>query len=276
MKYTEPFSSIDKTKSGIFGAKTASLGEMLQNNIPVPDGFGISAQACRNFSEKVLTAGFIEELYESFDRLGAEKVAVRSSALAEDGSGASWAGQLNSYLNVTRDTLLESVEKCWKSIKNKNVSSYTEGKNVTTEDLLVGVVVQKMVNSEKSGVMFTADPVNHDKNAMVVESIYGLGELIVQGTISPDHWDITKKPLEVSGFDIAIKDRQMLFVDGKNRIVAVDETKADRASLREDEVLELVAIGQLIEDHYGSPQDIEWAYEAGRFYIVQSRPITTL
>ncbi|HSX41716.1 MAG TPA: PEP/pyruvate-binding domain-containing protein, partial [Candidatus Saccharimonadales bacterium] len=137
-------------------------------------------------------------------------------------------------------------------------------------------VVQKMVDSEKSGVMFTANPITSDRDTMIVEAVYGLGEMIVQGTMTPDHWDVAKQPLKVTNFEIAVKDEMMVYEDEENKIVKVPENLEDKAILREGGVLEIARLGLKIEEHYGKPQDIEWAFVDGNFYIVQSRPITTL
>lgn len=276
MTYVEFFKEICKESAKTFGGKAASLGEMLQAGIPVPNGFAISADACREFAGKELPKDFVDELNSAFDQLGAPRVAVRSSAIAEDASDASWAGQLESYLNVTKSDLIKNVQDCWDSIKAERAQVYAADKNLTEDDLQVAVVVMKMVESEKSGVMFTANPVSQDKDSMIIEAVYGLGEVIVQGLCTPDHWDVHKDPLEVVNFEIAVKDQMMVFTDGENKIVEVPETIADRAILKEEEVLEVAKLGQKIEDHYGVPQDIEWAFEKGKFYIVQARPITTL
>lgn len=276
MKYIEFFNSISKDDSKIYGGKAASLGEMTQVGIPVPNGFAISAQACRDFVGRELSKEFEKELLSAFDELDAERVAVRSSAIAEDASDASWAGQLESYLNVGQDTLVKYLKECWDSIKSERAKSYAADKNVSEDDLLVAVVVQKMVDSEKSGVMFTANPITSDRDTMIVEAVYGLGEMIVQGTMTPDHWDVAKQPLKVTNFEIAVKDEMMVYEDEENKIVKVPENLEDKAILREGGVLEIARLGLKIEEHYGKPQDIEWAFVDGNFYIVQSRPITTL
>ena len=276
MSYTETFEHIGIDDAKTYGGKAASLGEMTQAGFPIPPGFAISAQACRDFATGNPSDKFVEELLKSFDRLGADRVAVRSSAIAEDASDASWAGQLESYLNVTRNNLLMSVQECWKSIFSEWAKDYAKDKDVSEEDLLVAVAVQKMVDSDKSGVMFTADPITRDRNMLVIEAVYGLGEMIVQGLVTPDHWNVMKQPREVTNFEIAVQGEMMVYRESQNKVVRVPDEIGDKAILNEEQVLELTEIGLGIENHYSVPQDIEWAIETGRFYIVQARPITTL
>ena len=276
MKYIHFFHNISKSDVSRFGGKAASLGEMAQSQFPIPDGFALSVDAFREFNGKEFSAEFEKELHDAYTKLGASRVAVRSSAVAEDASGASWAGQLETYLNVARDNLHTSIRKCWKSILSDEAVAYAVGKKLTEADLAVGVVVQTMIESEVSGVMFTANPITSDRSQVVIEGVFGLGEMIVQGIVTPDNWLISKDPLTVEEFNIAIKSKEMIFNSGKNSIRAVPEGRNDRATLREEQVLELARIGLKIEKHYKVPQDIEWAWAGGKFYIIQARPVTTL
>jgi phosphoenolpyruvate synthase/pyruvate phosphate dikinase len=276
MKLILPFKEITKEDSRQFGGKVASLGEISRSGIPVPDGFGISVEAYRLFKGKPFTEEFKRELKRAFKKLGANRVAVRSSAAAEDAADASWAGQLQTFLNVTFPQLEESIRKCWKSMESGNVKAYTKGKHFSDEDLLVGVGVQAMVESEAAGVMFTANPVTGDRDELIIESAYGLGEMVVQGAVTPDRHMVDSAKMQVSQFDIQIKEKMMMYKDGRNKIIEVPEHKADKAVLWEDEVIKLAKLGMKIARHYGSPQDIEWARHRGKYYIVQARPITTL
>lgn len=276
MTYIEPFNRIAKTDSPKFGGKVASLGEMLQAHIPVPNGFGISIEAHREFRDKPFSQVFKDELRKAFQILACSRVAVRSSAVAEDASDASWAGQLESYLNVTESQLETAIRNCWKSVEASHVKDYASDKELGQDSLLVGVAVQQMVDSEAAGVMFTTNPVSGDSNEMMVEAAYGLGEMVVQGIVTPDNFLISKKDIAVTHFGIQIKEKMMVYKSRKNVILPVPESKADRAVLRENQVLELASIGLKIAKHYGIPQDIEWAWANNTFYITQSRPITTL
>lgn len=276
MKYIEPFSAISKKKASIYGGKVASLGEMFQAGIPVPNGFGISIEAHRDLGGKSFSDEFKQELKTAFRSLGFDRVAVRSSAVAEDAADASWAGQLETYLNVDANGLEDAVRKCWKSVEASHVKAYASDKELGEDSLLVGVVVQGMVDSEASGVMFTVNPVTGKKDELMIEAAYGLGETVVQGIVTPDNLLVDTKNLAVSHFGIQVKEKMMVYRNGENVILPVPDEIADRAVLREEHVLELAKLGLKISDHYGAPQDIEWARAKGKFFIVQARPITTL
>ena len=274
--YFEKFEHISYKDAHLYGGKSCSLGEMLQAGIPVPTGFGISVEAQKEFTDKPFSDEFLDELKSLYTDLGLKRVAVRSSALAEDSSDASWAGQLESYLNVEFDGLEEAIRKCWDSINTEHAVSYASDKGLSKDDLLVGVAVQSMVDSEVAGVMFTVDPIQRDTSKIMIEGLYGLGEMLVQGITTPDRYIVDKASGEAIDFTIEIKQQQMIYRDGKNVTEPVPDAIADRAVLREEQVVELAKLGKKIEDYYGSPQDIEWAFAGGKFYIVQSRPITTL
>lgn len=272
--YTKKFSEIDKNSVAEVGGKGASLGEMTKAGIPVPPGFVVTAETYRQFIDSEIPIEVQEEILRSFDELGVERVAVRSSAIAEDSKTASWAGQLESYLNVTRDKLIENIRQCWNSIKSERALAYAAEQNLPEDQLVVAVVVQKMVDSDVSGVMFTINPITKNQDEIMIEAGFGLGEMIVQGMITPDNFIYNKKLKEVTNFDIQVQDTMMVFADEQTKEVPVPEDKKDKAALTETQVKELAQIGLRIEDHYGFPCDIEWVLEKNKFYIVQSRPIT--
>ena len=168
MSYTIPFDQLSPNDVKLAGGKAISLANMQQNGIPVPSGFVITTDAFTTFHNKEMSDVFKDELVERFNELGFTYVAVRSSAIAEDADDASWAGQLESYLNVTKDDLLESVQKCWASIESNHAVDYAKDKNVPEEDMRVAVVVQGMVQSDVSGVIFTTDPVSKDNNHIII------------------------------------------------------------------------------------------------------------
>ncbi len=223
-----------------------------------------------------------EEIKQAYRKLCEESgeevfVAVRSSATAEDLPGASFAGQQETYLNVRgEDEVVEKVRKCWSSLYTPRAIYYRVQKGFRHEDVSIAVVVQKMVNSEKSGVMFTSHPVTGDKIA-IIEAVWGLGEAIVSGMVTPDHYEYDRVQRKIVVVKIAEK-KVMLTrgEDGKTVKVELDEEKAKARVLSDSEIEELVKLGEIIEDHYGTPQDVEWAIEKGKIYIVQSRPITTI
>ncbi len=224
-----------------------------------------------------------EELLNAYHELnkqegGEQFVAVRSSATAEDLPSASFAGQQATYLNVKGDeALIEAVKKDWASLFTARAIFYREQNHFDHMKVKLAAVVQKMVNSEKAGVMFTIDPVTNDMDTLVIEAAYGLGEFVVSGTVTPDTYKVNKKTLEITFKDIA-KQTHMLIRDenGHNKDVEVPEELQEAQKLTDEQVKELAGYGIKIEKHYGKPMDTEWAFEKGKFYIVQARPVTTI
>lgn len=274
--FIKDFQEISKDDVKDVGGKGASLGEMTQAGIPVPPGFVVTTETYKKFINDPIPVDVEQEILKAFDELGAKRVAVRSSAVAEDSSGASWAGQLESYLNVTRENLIENIRECWNSIKSERALSYAAQQNLSEEDLVVAVVVQKMVNSEASGVMFSVNPISEDHNEVMVEAGFGLGEMIVQGIITPDNFIVDKSTFNIKNKDIQTQEIKLEFQDGENKEIKLSEIEGSKQKISDNQVKDLTLLGIKIEEHYGKPQDIEWALEKGTFFIVQSRPITTL
>lgn len=312
MELIKKFEQLSKTDADIAGGKGASLGEMSRSGIPVPPGFVILASAFDQFlqeaeikadidsifekvnhndtnsvemaSEKIMSIilnaaasnSIDKEIIKYFNELDTEFVAVRSSATAEDSSTAAWAGQLESYLNTTEKTLIANVRKCWASLFTPRAIFYRIEKDMQATSVSVAVVVQKMVQSEVSGIAFTVHPVTQDKNQMVIEAGYGLGEAIVGGQITPDNYVVSKKDMQIE--DRYISDQEMMIVRSSEGTEeeAVPKEKVSMQKIGDKKIIELSKICLAIENHYGFPCDIEWAMENDKFYIVQSRPITTL
>lgn len=205
-----------------------------------------------------------------------EFVAIRSSATAEDLPGASFAGQQDTFLNVTGEDVVEKVKECWSSLYTPRAIFYREKKGFEHEKVSIAVVVQKMVNSEKAGVMFTVHPATGDENKIIIEAGWGLGEGVVSGTVTPDHYVVDKKTCEVT--DKEIMRKEIMFVrnsaTGGTVQKKVPKEKAEKQVLTEDEIRKLAELGKLVEEHYDFPQDIEWAIEDNQLYLLQSRPIT--
>ncbi len=218
-----------------------------------------------------------KEIKKEFKKLKVKYVAVRSSATAEDSSVASWAGELESYLNVTQKNLLESVRKCWSSLFTPRAIFYRFEKELNKQKISVAVVIQKMVQSEVSGICFTVHPVTEDMNQMVIEAGYGLGEAIVGGQITPDTYVVHKKDWKI--LDKNISQQKMMIIQclkqGTKR-TQVPKSKQEKQKLTDLQIIKLAKLCVNIERHYKKPQDIEWAFIKGKFYIIQSRPITTL
>lgn len=217
-----------------------------------------------------------KEILKSFDKLGAKNVAVRSSATAEDSKIDAWAGQLESYLYVTRKNLLQSVQKCWTSLYTPRALFYRIERKMKRKHVSVAVVVQKMVNSEISGVCFTVHPVTKDKDQMIIEACWGLGEALVQGIVTPDSYVVEKSTLNLIDVNVNLQEKQILRGKDGTDEAPVPKKRKEKQKLSAKQIIELAKICKAIESHYGFPCDIEWALEKGKFYIVQSRPITTL
>jgi phosphoenolpyruvate synthase/pyruvate phosphate dikinase len=317
MNFTKSFNLLSRKDADIAGGKGASLGELTQAGIPVPPGFVVLSGAFNQFihetglaqdidsalamvnrkeihtvesaSEQIKgfilsreipedIASEIQRHYKDLDRdFGAKYVAVRSSATAEDGADHAWAGQLDSYLNTTEPDLLDNVKRCWASLYTPRAIFYRLEKGLADTKISVAVVVQKMVESECSGIAFSVHPVSEDRNRLIIEAGFGLGEAVVSGQITPDSYVVEKSPRNIIDISVNTQDRGLyLSPDGGNEWRNIPDPKASSQVLDEAQILELSELVIKIENHYGFPCDIEWAMEAGAFYIVQSRPITTL
>lgn len=204
-------------------------------------------------------------------------VAVRSSATAEDLPTASFAGQQETYLNVSGEThLLLKVKECWASLFTARAIYYRHEQGFDHFKVGLAAVVQRMVQSEKSGIAFSIDPVTNDKTKIVIEAIYGLGEYIVQGKVTPDHYELDKRSFVILKKDTKYQNLKYI-KDGKNNIeVKLNKHEGSTQKLSDEEIIKVGLLVKDIETHYYFPQDIEWAIENDRVYIVQSRPITTI
>ncbi|TSC64780.1 MAG: pyruvate, water dikinase [Microgenomates group bacterium Gr01-1014_93] len=313
MNFIKKFDQISKSDTSEVGGKGASLGEMSGVGIPVPQGFVILADAYDVFldswhlvpeidasldkvntddtnsveiaSEKIrplilnakMPDEIASEIVESFKILNAEFVAVRSSATAEDSSSASWAGELETYLNTTKVNLLKNVQKCWASLFTPRAIFYRFEKGLHKTKVSVAVVVQKMVNSEISGIAFSVHPVTEDKNQLIIEAGWGLGEAIASGSVTPDSYVVDKKDFSIIDINISDQEKKLIRKDkGGNKWVDIDQSVKNSQKLGEEQIIELAKKIVEIENHYGFPVDVEWTWENNKFYITQSRPITTL
>ncbi|OGG13954.1 phosphoenolpyruvate synthase [Candidatus Gottesmanbacteria bacterium RIFCSPHIGHO2_02_FULL_39_11] len=204
-------------------------------------------------------------------------VAVRSSATAEDLPGASFAGQQDTYLNVKGEaSLIKKVQEAWASLFTPRAVFYREEQKYDHMKVGIAVVVQLMVASEISGVMFTIDPVSSDKKTMVVEAILGLGEFIVQGIVTPDHFELNKDTLEITNRKISNQHKMLIKKGTENAEVKLTHAQGSKQKVTDEMVQTVAKLGKRLEKHYFFPQDVEWAVEKGNVYIVQTRPITTV
>lgn len=221
-------------------------------------------------------------ILKAYDRLCTQRkkknvaVAVRSSATAEDLPGASFAGQQDTYLNVNRKTLLKRVHQCWGSLFTPRAIAYRKEKGFAHDQVLISVGVQELIESYVSGVTFTMEPVSGDKNKVVINASWGLGEAIVSGSVTPDEYVVEKNTLRIVAKEIFKKDKQIVSdKGGSTKWVTVPKNMQDKPALTDKEIARLVQYGVQIENHYKFPQDIEWAIDKdGRTFILQSRPVT--
>jgi pyruvate,water dikinase len=204
-------------------------------------------------------------------------VAVRSSATAEDLPEASFAGQQATFLNIKgAENVVRAVQMCWASLFESRAIYYRQEKGFDHLKVGLAAVVQEMVQSEKAGVMFTSDPITNDPNRIGVEAAYGLGEIVVSGSVTPDLYVVKKDTLEIIEKNFAKQTWMITKVNGKNEHVNIKPEMQEKQKVNDKEIVELAKYGKEIEEHYGWPQDIEWAVSKGEIFIVQSRPITTI
>ena len=233
------------------------------------------------FEQHEVPADLKKEILSSYDTLfpAGKKgfVAVRSSATAEDLPDASFAGQQETYLNVPNaDDLMDKIRKCWSSLFTARAISYREKQGFAHEDVKLAVVVQRMVNSESSGIMFTVDP-SSGKDDMIIEAGFGLGEAIVGGEVTPDTYTVSKGMMEINKKRIAAqKWKYVKGPDGATKKADVPKEKQKAQKIEDRFIIEVASVGRQIEAHYERPMDIEWCIEDGKVYIVQARPVTTL
>lgn len=228
------------------------------------------------FTEHVIPINIIKSIEESFDKLGVKYVAVRSSATAEDSIDTAWAGQLETYLNITKANLLDNVKKCWSSLFSTRAIFYRLNKISLNRKISVATIVQKMVQSDRSGVAFSTHPIIKDKNLLIIEAGYGLGEAIVSGKITPDCYVVSKNPRNIKSIKLNNQTKGLrLGQSGNNEWFNIQKITTQHV-LNDKEILNLAEIICFIEKNYGFPCDIEWAVENNDFYILQARPITSL
>jgi rifampicin phosphotransferase len=224
-----------------------------------------------------------QEILEAYHNLSDNhveecQVAVRSSATAEDLPEASFAGQQETFLNTLGDrAVIENVKKCWASLWSARAMVYRQNNHFDHSSVYLAVVVQKMVESELSGVAFTVNPLTENKNEFMINAAYGLGELIVSGTVTPDSFILNKKNGAVIHKQLGTKDKQLTSDSQGNTVVLeVPKNKQNDYSLTAPHLLQLHALATRVEAHYQIPQDIEWSFAQGKLYLLQTRPITTI
>ncbi len=243
-------------------------------------------QAASNKVQKLVSSSIMpeevaDEVIKSYKKLSGlfktALVAVRSSATAEDLPGMSFAGQQATYLNVKgSNNLLTAVRDCWASLFTARAIFYRAQNKIDTKKVRISVIVQKMVQSDVSGVMFTINPVNNDKDRIVVDAVWGLGEMIVQGSVIPDHYVVQKETFSILSKEISDQSIQLIKKGEKTIETEVPAKWRSEQKITDEQIVKLAKIGQRLQEHYYFPQDIEWAKEGDDLYIVQTRPVTTI
>lgn len=314
--YVLRFEELGKADTALAGGKGANLGELVRAGLPVPPGFVVTAQAylasmdeggvrseLRDVGARILAASDQpdelaqegERLQELVRKAGVAQqvaqavlaayhtfgthisVAVRSSATQEDTAETSFAGMNETFTNVMGDAdLLQRLIDCWASLYGQRVLAYRAARGIVDEPA-IAVVVQKMIDSERSGVMFTADPSSGATDRLVIEAAFGLGEVVVGGQVEPDTYVADKDGPRLIEVRVGRKMHKIVRgPDGRDQRVELAAPEALTRVLSDDEVVALASLGLRVEAHYGAPQDVEWAMAKGETWLVQSRPITTL
>jgi pyruvate,water dikinase len=297
------------------GGKGANLGELVRAGLPVPDGWVVIAGAHldaldhagvrASIAASVAAAdpgdqAGLEQLSQELRELvrGIEvpetmrneiiaahralgygiRVAVRSSAPYEDAAGSSFAGMHETITDVSGDDdVVDAVRRCWASAYGARAIAYRRERNVAEEPSLA-VVIQRMVDSERSGIAFTADPRSGDRDVVLVEATYGLGEAIVSGAVEPDTYVVAKDGLTVLDTRVGAKAIEIVRDgrSGRDLVQAVDPARQTASALDDREIREVAELALAVESHFGTPQDLEWAIADGHTWLLQARPITTL
>jgi phosphoenolpyruvate synthase/pyruvate phosphate dikinase len=307
------FEQVDRSSLPYVGGKGANLGELSKAGFPVPGGFCVTTYAYKDFiatspemdslldelnamdpndlnqlrklGERIRThlqqleipAQLRKEILQAWESVGKEYAyAVRSSATAEDLPTASFAGQQDTYLNIKgQDELLQSIHKCWASLFTDRAISYRSKNRFDHRQVYLSVVVQRMVNPEVSGILFTADPVNGNRKVVSIDASFGLGEAIVSGMVSADLYKVKDGKIiekNLSEKKIAIYS----LPEGGTVKKDLPPEQQSKQALTDEQILRLAELGKRLEKHFGSPQDIEFCIEKGKIFVVQSRPITSL
>lgn len=309
--YIKKFQEIQKNDVELAGGKGANLGEMVHAGMHIPEGFVITSEGYRAYMkengiadwfdtkirevsgkeesllmlakelrqkimEGKMPEGLQQELQDAYKSMGTQvRVAVRSSATAEDLADASFAGQQETYLNVQEKELLEKIKECYASLWGKRALLYRERQGYDHREVALAVVVQKMVESEVAGVLFTCNPANQNINEIQINASFGLGESVVSGRVTPDEY-ICDRSGRLLRRVIGSKDTEIVYDRVGTKEQAVAEERRKQSALSKIQIKELVKNALEIEAHYHCPMDIEWAIEKDKVYILQARAITTL
>ncbi len=265
------FDEIHPLDADAVGGKGLSLARLAGAGLPVPPGFCVTTDAHRRLRGRSPDDTLAAQIAVAYQRLGGGPVAVRSSATAEDGAAASFAGQQETLLGIEgAPAVCEAVGRCWASLDSERAVAYRRRQGVGDEGLAMGVVVQRLVPAEVAGVLFTRDPLDGAGRCMLVEASWGLGESVVSGRVTPDRYHVERDTGRLCEQHIAVKAVEAT-AEGEH---AVSEEKRNKPCLSETQLEELAALGRRVEELYGEPRDVEWAFAGGCFWLLQARPIT--
>jgi pyruvate,water dikinase len=314
MPHIKQLQDLDRSDLALAGGKGANLGALIRAGLPVPPGFCISTSAYRLFVDRnkleveirqILGAtrmadpvslekaadsicacfrygnmppALADEIRQAYTQLGDSHlpVAVRSSATAEDLPDLSFAGQQDTYLNILgEEALLDAVVRCWASLWTARAIGYRARNQISHDEVALAVVVQQMVQSEAAGVLFTANPLTGKRSETVIDATLGLGEALVSGQVEPDHYVVAGSGEKVLGKTLGAKALSIRGQAGGGTIT-VHHPAENQQALPDEQILALTRLGQQAQAHFGSPQDMEWAWADRKLYVVQSRPVTSL
>ena len=313
MSYTISFTQLTQTSISKAGGKGANLGEMINAGFPVPAGFVLTTAAydafveAHNLQEEIVAQAravsaeepqssqaaseairplflnntfpqqIAKDLVSAWQQLGATAVAVRSSATAEDLPNASFAGQQDTFLNIRGEAaLLDTVKQCWASLWTARAIAYRQRQGIDPASVSLAVVVQVLVAAEASGILFTADPTTGERDHVLINAGWGLGEAIVAGLVMPDTAVVDKTNWQIVSHEVNKKTTMTVRTETGTAETAVPVEQQNEQVLGEETAVALAKLGAQIETHYGTPVDIEWVVTDGKIQILQARPITSL
>ncbi|HEU5376860.1 MAG TPA: PEP/pyruvate-binding domain-containing protein [Ktedonobacteraceae bacterium] len=311
-----PFAAIDAQMGQCVGGKAANLGEMTRAGFPVPQGFCVTTEAYARVAGEAGLAPLLDRLttaeqgnetslensaatvrtqllaapvpsdiveaitqaYQNLEGNEAVPVAVRSSATAEDLPFASFAGQQDTYLNVIgAEAVLDAVRRCWASLWTERAVSYRSNNGIDHHTVRLAVVIQRMVDAQVAGVLFTANPLTGARHQMVIDANPGLGEAVVSGVVNPDHFVVDARSGEIIERHLGEKRVRVQALPGGGTQHVEQTGQSNTPCLTDEQIGELARLGKRVETHYGAPQDTEWAIDStDQLWLIQARPITTL
>jgi len=313
--FIKRINEIEANENYLVGGKAVNLSRLSKANFPVPPAFYITTNAFKEYvsssqlekisthtvkpfshlqllnivrrikqqlRQKPISLTIEKEVLGAYhsllDKIGKDSfIVVRSSATSEDLKKLSFAGQFDTFLAVQGDNdLIVKIKACWMSLFNDRLVSYSYKNQFDFSQIMVGVIVQKMIDCEKAGIMFTVHPVTREQSKVVVEANWGLGEAVVSGKISPDSYIVDKGNLRIIEQNIANKKWKSTLINGKIKKTKIPKTEQNTPCLKSKEITQLVKLAINIENLFKFPQDIEWGIAKNNIYIFQSRPITSL